>query len=208
MEGLQSSRTILKSTEKDTYSSPDEAPLNIEGDSDDQNGSFSTQHRLGTSAIPQLMSNMGTSRHNGPQIGLPPHGVPGEQRVGRRLPEASDGTLRKPISVLVPSPKFSPLPHASGRTGLVYDVRMRFHIDQISAQDDAHPEKPQRIQQIYSELVDSGLVHDPQSTVPASDLQAVRIDARMATVAEIAMVHSDALIEKVKNTASKYSTLY
>ena len=83
---------------------------------------------------------------------------------------------------------------------------MRFHIDQISAQDDAHPEKPQRIQQIYSELVESGLVQDPQGTVPASDLQAVRIDARMATVAEIAMVHSEGLIEKVKNTASKYPT--
>lgn len=36
-------------------------------------------------------------------------------------------------------PKFKALPYATSQTGLVYDVRMRFHVELIATEDDIHP---------------------------------------------------------------------
>ena len=104
-------------------------------------------------------------------------------------------------SILIPSSKFRALPYATARTGVVYDVRMRYHIDQVLPVDDAHPEKPSRISEIYKELLGAGLMEDPADPDSASDFQMVRIPSRMATPAEICLVHSLEHLEMIKSTA-------
>ncbi|KAI9846152.1 MAG: Histone deacetylase hda1 [Sclerophora amabilis] len=80
------------------------------------------------------------------------------------------------------------LPISSLRTGLCYDVRMRFHA--TVAEDDAHPEDPRRIYRIYRELCRAGLVNDPHALGPPQEDLMCRIHARAATPAEICLVHT------------------
>lgn len=84
------------------------------------------------------------------------------------------------------------LPYATSVTGLVYDVRMRFHVE-IKPEQNAgvHPEDPRRIWMIYSELVQAGLVDDPDSPGLASQYVLGRIAARQATREEICAIHSE-----------------
>lgn len=91
------------------------------------------------------------------------------------------------------------LPYSTSQTGLVYDVRMRFHVEvQPEQNNGVHPEDPRRIYAIYQELVDAGLVDDPASP-GSSTLEYVlgRIPARFATKEEICAVHSERLYEWV-----------
>ena len=99
------------------------------------------------------------------------------------------------------SPRFSPLPYATSRTGLVYDVRMRFHVEPIPEENDMHPEDPRRIYVVYRELVDAGLVDDPTSEALPGDYVCGRIDARFATRAEVCAVHSERLFDWVMGLA-------
>ncbi|CAD0112743.1 unnamed protein product [Aureobasidium uvarum] len=60
------------------------------------------------------------------------------------------------------------LPYSTSQTGLVYDVRMRFHVEvRPEVNQGVHPEDPRRIYAIYKELVDAGLVDDPNTEVCA-----------------------------------------
>jgi histone deacetylase 6 len=92
------------------------------------------------------------------------------------------GRLRKAV-------RPNPLPYANRRTGICYDVRMRFHatIDD----DEMHPEDPRRIMEIYKAIVEAGLVDDPNyvGAVKKGDLM-IGIDARPVTKQEALLVHS------------------
>jgi histone deacetylase 6 len=96
---------------------------------------------------------------------------------------------RSPSLTLGPS--LAPLPYAMSQTGLVYDVRMRFHVEVKPETQGVHPEDPRRIWAIYKELVNAGLVDDP-TTVSLAPQVLQRIPARFATRDEICAVHSDA----------------
>lgn len=76
-------------------------------------------------------------------------------------------------------------------TGLVYDVRCRFHIElaPLASRDDHHPEEPRRIFVIYQALCQAGLVDDNMSTRPLVDNPMVLIQSREATPQEICTVH-------------------
>ncbi|KAF4554094.1 Arb2 domain-containing protein [Elsinoe fawcettii] len=121
------------------------------------------------------------------------------------LSQTSDGdmivrsTTKKDSSI---APKFSPLPYATSRTGLVYDVRMRFHVEPMPKDTDMHPEDPRRIFEVYSELCQAGLVDDPANPDLVGDYVLLRIPARHATEHEILACHSQSsydLVMDLKN---------
>ena len=76
-------------------------------------------------------------------------------------------------------------------TGLVYDVRCRFHTElaPLVSRDDHHPEEPRRTFVIYKALCKAGLVDDIMSTKPLVSNPMVLIQAREATPEEICTVH-------------------
>lgn len=92
------------------------------------------------------------------------------------------------------------LPYSTSVTGLVYDVRMRFHVEVEPKQEHGvHPEDPRRIYSIYQELVEAGLVDDPESPGPVSNVVLGRIPARFASKEEICEVHSERHYEWVNS---------
>lgn len=89
-------------------------------------------------------------------------------------------------------PKVHQLQVAMLPTGVVYDIRMRFHCELQPHQrpDDHHPEDPRRIKVIYQALCEAGLAEDEVfSTRPLVPQPLVKIRARNATPQEICLVH-------------------
>ena len=82
------------------------------------------------------------------------------------------------------------LPRSSLRTGLCYDVRMRFHA--TLDEEDVHPEDPRRIHVIYQALTSAGLTKLPEDgTKPENeDDLMLRIRAREVTEEEVLLVHT------------------
>lgn len=112
-------------------------------------------------------------------------------------PEApQNGTtaaLRRANVVVAVDPQlfYTPL-----KTGLVYDVRMRYHAKIFTSYFeyiDPHPEDPRRIYRIYKRLAEAGLIQDPTLS-GADDIGPLmtKIPVREATVEEILEVHSEA----------------
>lgn len=99
----------------------------------------------------------------------------------------------RPELVVVPHKKpdlvYSPL-----KTGLVYDVRMRYHAKIFTLYFeyiDPHPEDPRRIYRIYKILAEAGLIQD--SALSGLDYIGPlmeKIPVREATAAEILEVHT------------------
>lgn len=115
--------------------------------------------------------------------------------------EANDMILAKrDISA---APRSAALPYASSRTGLVYDVRMRFHVEPIPKDSDMHPEDPRRIYEVYNELCQAGLVDDPTQPDLVGDYLLLRIPARQATEDEILACHSQASFDFVMSLKGK-----
>lgn len=100
--------------------------------------------------------------------------------------------------VIPPGPKLKALPYSTSQSGLVYDVRMRFHTEIVSYEEvanDFHPEDPRRIHEIYMELKDAGLVADELAdetpeTIEEDRFKLWRIQTREATWEEISAVHT------------------
>lgn len=121
------------------------------------------------------------------------------------LSQTSDGDLmvrptnKKESSI---APKFSPLPYATSRSGLVYDVRMRFHVEPMPKDTDMHPEDPRRIFEVFSELCQAGLVDDPANPDLVGDYVLLRIPARHATEQEILACHSQKSYDLVMDLKS------
>lgn len=98
-----------------------------------------------------------------------------------------------PLTKDKPAPrpaKFSALPYASSQTGLVYDVRMRFHVEPEQSEDDLHPEDPRRIHAIFESFADAGLAWRQGANEPAHDFYMGRIDTRLVTREEVCLVHT------------------
>ncbi|KAJ1917468.1 Histone deacetylase hda1 [Tieghemiomyces parasiticus] len=74
-------------------------------------------------------------------------------------------------------------------TGLVYDVRMKFHASQDP--EDSHPEDPRRIWRIFEALTRAGCVN-----------RCLRIDAREATAEDILLFHDRDHHDAITNSAS------
>lgn len=85
--------------------------------------------------------------------------------------------------------KFQGLPYSSSQTGLVYDVRMRFHVEAMPTANDVHPEDPRRIHAIFEAFVQAGLAWAKGSQGPANYYMG-RIDAREVTKDEVCLVHT------------------
>jgi histone deacetylase 6 len=86
--------------------------------------------------------------------------------------------------------KFEPLPYATAQTGLIYDVRMRFHVESEPTEEDLHPEDPRRIHAIFEAFVNAGLVWRQSEVGPPSGFYMGRIDTRMVTEEEVCLVHT------------------
>ncbi|KAF2200256.1 Arginase/deacetylase [Delitschia confertaspora ATCC 74209] len=97
------------------------------------------------------------------------------------------------VEIIKQEPRFPPLPYASGKTGLVYDAQMRFHVEPPNAYlpEDIHPEDPRRIWAIFDEIRKAGLVQGPEEDEDAKDYQCCRISARHATRPEICLIHTE-----------------
>lgn len=91
------------------------------------------------------------------------------------------------------------------QTGLVYDVRMRFHVEPIPRDQDMHPEDPRRIYEVYNEILQAGLVDDSEDTPSAESHVLRRIPARYATQAEILTVHTQNSYDFVMDLESMWT---
>lgn len=87
-------------------------------------------------------------------------------------------------------PKSEVLPYATSQTGLVYDVRMRFHVEVDPKEEDLHPEDPRRIHAIYEAFVNAGLAWREGVSGPLNDFFMGRIDTRLVTEEEVCLVHT------------------
>ncbi|CAI4050276.1 histone deacetylase HDA1 SKDI_14G3010 [Saccharomyces kudriavzevii IFO 1802] len=112
-------------------------------------------------------------------------------------------TSRNKRQVIVPActPKihYSPL-----KTGLCYDVRMRYHAKIFTSYFeyiDPHPEDPRRIYRIYKILAENGLINDPtlSGVDDIGDLM-LKIPVRAATSEEILEVHTKEHLEFIEST--------
>lgn len=108
-----------------------------------------------------------------------------------------------PALVVVPHKKpdlfYSPL-----KTGVVYDVRMRYHAKIFTSYFeyiDPHPEDPRRIYRIYKKLAEAGLIQD-KSLSGSEDIGPlmVKIPIREATTAEILEVHTEEHLNFIAST--------
>ena len=87
--------------------------------------------------------------------------------------------------------KFAALPYASSNTGLVYDVRMRFHMEKFPDHNEIHPEDPRRIHAIFEAFADAGLAWREGCGEPLNDYFMGRIDTRKVTKDEVCLVHTE-----------------
>lgn len=110
----------------------------------------------------------------------------------------SNGTSAKrraPADLVVVPHKKPQLFYSLLKTGLVYDVRMRYHAKIFTLYFeyiDPHPEDPRRIYRIYKKLAEAGLIQDTSlsGTEDIGPLM-VKIPIREATADEILEVHSE-----------------
>lgn len=118
-------------------------------------------------------------------------------------PPTNNGIEAKRDIIVVPPTKpqlfYTPL-----KTGLVYDVRMRYHAKIFTSYYeyiDPHPEDPRRIYRIYKKLAEAGLIQD--SSLSGSDdigPLMVKIPIREATSEEILEVHSESHLKFIQDT--------
>lgn len=107
---------------------------------------------------------------------------------------------------LKPTPS-NPLPFVALKTGLCYDVRMRYHAKVVNSQSDytdPHPEDPRRVYRIYKALAEAGLVPlngaSGAALIESTLMQLV--PAREATKEEVTLTHSNEHWEFIKRTAT------
>lgn len=115
----------------------------------------------------------------------PPLKGPGRQR------DATSPEQKVMVRKDGPMPaKFESLPYATSQTGLIYDVRMRFHVEAEPSEDDLHPEDPRRIHAIFEAFVNAGLAWREGVSGPVGNYFMGRIDARLVTREEACLVHT------------------
>lgn len=112
-------------------------------------------------------------------------------------------SLTSSTDVIV-SPRKPDFSYVLLKTGLVYDVRMRYHAKLYTSYFeyiDPHPEDPRRIYRIYKILAENGLIIDPTLS-GADDIGEYmqKIPIREATKEEILAVHSEEHLKYIEST--------
>lgn len=113
-----------------------------------------------------------------------------EVKDDAQQPSASNGLANRSVIVSARSPEL----HYQGKTGICYDVRMRYHqrlnIDPDNYLD-PHPEDPRRTFRIYKTLAENGLLID-EYLKGTDDLGVLmeKIYAREASQDQLLLVHS------------------
>ncbi|CCK71615.1 histone deacetylase HDA1 KNAG_0H02010 [Huiozyma naganishii CBS 8797] len=102
------------------------------------------------------------------------------------------------VAPCAPKLRYTPL-----KTGLCYDVRMRYHAKIFTSYFeyiDPHPEDPRRIYRIYKILAENGLITDPMLSGidDIGDLM-LKIPVREATSQEVLEVHSKEHLEFIES---------
>lgn len=121
---------------------------------------------------------------------------------GNGLKREVEAELRLKPGEDAPRPaKYKHLPYATAQTGLVYDVRMRFHVEPIPREDDVHPEDPRRIHAIFEAFVHAGLAW--RKGVDASNYYMGRIEARLVTKEEVCLVHTERHWDWIQTLSTK-----
>ncbi|AQZ14349.1 HDA1 (YNL021W) [Zygosaccharomyces parabailii] len=114
----------------------------------------------------------------------------------------SNGRQKRQIIVPICAPKihYTPL-----KTGLCYDVRMRYHAKIFTSYFeyiDPHPEDPRRIYRIYKILAENGLIQDPTlSGVDDIGNLMLKIPVREATTEELLQVHTKEHLDFIEKTS-------
>lgn len=115
--------------------------------------------------------------------------------------EENNNVMKRQVIVPVTKPRihYTPL-----RTGLCYDVRMRYHAKIFTSYFeyiDPHPEDPRRIYRIYKILAENGLINDPMlSGVDEIGDLMLKIPVREATRDEILEVHTKEHLDFLEKT--------
>ncbi|CAX39722.1 histone deacetylase, putative [Candida dubliniensis CD36] len=132
---------------------------------------------------------------------------PSTKKIKLEEPETesdSNGIIVNEPQVVVVPPKKPQLFYTPLKTGLVYDVRMRYHAKVFTSYSeyiDPHPEDPRRIYRIYKKLVEAGIVLDP-SLAGINEIGPfmLKIPIREATAEEILEVHSEDHLKFIQST--------
>ena len=115
--------------------------------------------------------------------------------------EENNSVMKRQVIVPVTKPRihYTPL-----KTGLCYDVRMRYHAKIFTSYFeyiDPHPEDPRRIYRIYKILAENGLINDPMlSGVDEIGDLMLKIPVREATRDEILEVHTKEHLDFLEKT--------
>lgn len=172
--------------------------MDLDSDNDtfmhDGNVIASTEvHETSLNAVPDFNRlQRETSQSTRPRGSVPlPTGSPLKGIGAKRDDEVFDQHLTKRRDAPRPA-KHSKLPYATLQTGLVYDVRMRFHVEPEPTEEDIHPEDPRRIHAIFESFVHAGLAWADGSKGPSNDYYMGRIDVRKVTKEEVCLVHASA----------------
>lgn len=115
---------------------------------------------------------------------------------------SGNGKQKRQIIVPACAPKIHYIPL---KTGLCYDVRMRYHAKIFTSYFeyiDPHPEDPRRIYRIYKILAENGLIRDPtlSGEDDIGDLM-LKIPVREATTEELLQVHTKEHLEFIQKTS-------
>ncbi|CAI4052014.1 hypothetical protein SUVZ_14G3000 [Saccharomyces uvarum] len=127
------------------------------------------------------------------------HKLEGMKEEQNNLSTTSKNKRQVIVPACTPKLHYTPL-----RTGLCYDVRMRYHAKIFTSYFeyiDPHPEDPRRIYRIYKILAENGLINDPtlSGVDDLGDLM-LKIPVRAATSEEILEVHTKEHLEFIEST--------
>lgn len=128
-----------------------------------------------------------------------------ELENGHALKRAKlEESLKNKNTIIVVPPTKPQLFYSPLKTGLVYDVRMRYHAKIFTSYFeyiDPHPEDPRRIYRIYKKLAEAGLIQDSSlSGIDEIGPLMVKIPIREASAEEILEVHSEEHLKFIEST--------
>uniref|UniRef100_A0A060T6R8 Histone deacetylase n=1 Tax=Blastobotrys adeninivorans TaxID=409370 RepID=A0A060T6R8_BLAAD len=135
-----------------------------------------------------------------PLLDIPP-GVPTDNPLKRKEPPTENGDSDAIVAIKTPE-----LVYYNLKTGIVYDVRMRYHSRIVTSPldyVDPHPEDPRRIYRIYKAIAEAGLITDPllQGVDDLGPLMQ-KIPIRKASMEEILEVHTKEHLDFVASTVT------
>lgn len=127
------------------------------------------------------------------------HGLEEMKEEQNSLSTTSKNKRQVIVPACTPKVHYTPL-----KTGLCYDVRMRYHAKIFTSYFEyigPHPEDPRRIYRIYKILAENGLINDPtlSGVDDLGDLM-LKIPVRAATSEEILQVHTKEHLEFIEST--------